>query len=112
MRLELAVKDGVMTAALETETAAARRVLLEHLPALRDRLAEQNIRIERFDVDVRREGSGGQADPRAPQDRQPQQQGHPERRQPAMQQRESAAPRSFTPIALPLTNNPGINLVA
>lgn len=112
MRLELTVKDGVMTAALETETNAARRVLLEHLPALRDRLAEQNIRIERFDVDVRREGSGGQADPRAPQDRQPQQQGHPERRQPAMQPRESAAPRSFAPIALPLTDNPGINLVA
>lgn len=112
LRLELTVKDGVMTAALETETASARRVLLEHLPALRDRLAEQNIRIERFDVEVRREGSGGQADPRAPQDRQSQQQGHPERRQPAMQQRESAAPRSIASIAPTQTNNTGINLVA
>jgi len=112
MRLELTVKDGVMTAALETETAAARRVLLEHLPALRDRLAEQNIRVERFDVDVRREGSGGQADPRAPQDRQPPQQEHTERRQPAMQQRESAAPQHIAPVAQPLTDNTGINLVA
>ena len=37
LRLELSVRDGVMTAALETETQAARRVLLDHLPALRDR---------------------------------------------------------------------------
>jgi flagellar hook-length control protein FliK len=56
--LELTVKQGVMTASLETETAAARQTLLNHLPALRERLAEQNIRIERFDVDVRQDGSG------------------------------------------------------
>jgi flagellar hook-length control protein FliK len=61
LRLELSVKEGVMTATLEAETTAARKVLLDHLPALRDRLAEQNIRIERFDVDVRRD-DGGQAD--------------------------------------------------
>jgi flagellar hook-length control protein FliK len=60
VRLELMVKDGVLAATLETETPAARRVLLDHLPALRDRLIEQNIRIERFDVDVRRDGSGNQ----------------------------------------------------
>jgi flagellar hook-length control protein FliK len=28
---------------------------LDNLPALRDRLAEQNIKVERFDVDVRDE---------------------------------------------------------
>ncbi|MCI0333735.1 MAG: flagellar hook-length control protein FliK [Planctomycetes bacterium] len=112
VRLELTVKDGVMTAALETETASARRVLLDHLPTLRDRLAEQNIRVERFDVDVRREGSGGQADPRAAHDQQQPQQGHPERRQPAMQPREAGAPRPAAPIAQPHTNNTGINLVA
>ncbi len=53
MRLEIAVRDGVMTAHLETETAAARNVLLDNLPQLRDRLAEQNVKVERFDVNVR-----------------------------------------------------------
>jgi flagellar hook-length control protein FliK len=62
------MQNGVMTAAVETETPAARQVLLDHLPALRERLAEQNIRIERFDVDVRQENAGGQADPRAQQE--------------------------------------------
>jgi hypothetical protein len=37
-------------------------------------LAEQNIRIDRFDVDVRQEGSRGQADSRASQQDQRQQQ--------------------------------------
>ncbi len=54
LRLELSMQNGVMTAAVETETPAARQILLDHLPALRERLAEQNIRIERFDVDVRK----------------------------------------------------------
>jgi flagellar hook-length control protein FliK len=63
LKLQLTVKDGAMSAALETDNANARRVLLDHLPALRDRLAEQNIRIERFDVDVRQENNGGQANP-------------------------------------------------
>ncbi len=114
LRLELTVKDGVMMAALETETASARRVLLDHLPALRDRLAEQNIRVERFDVDVRRDGSGGQADPRASQDQQQQQpqQGHPQRRQSNLPQRDTSTQRQVTPAASPLINNSGINLVA
>jgi flagellar hook-length control protein FliK len=75
LRLELVVKDGILAASLEAETPAARRVLLDHLPALRDRLAEQSIRIERFDVDVRRDGGSNQAqsgphqhrDPSSPQ---------------------------------------------
>ncbi len=67
LRLEIAVKQGVLTATLETETAAARHVLLENLPALRERLAAQEIRIERFDVDVRREG-GEQSQNRAAQE--------------------------------------------
>lgn len=62
LRLELTIHDGVMSAALETETVLARRVLLDHLPALRERLAEQNIRIERFDVDVREQSYRGQSD--------------------------------------------------
>jgi flagellar hook-length control protein FliK len=114
LRLELTVKEGVMTAALETETTAARRILLDHLPALRERLAEQNIRVERFDVDVRREGNGGQADGRAAQqeqhNRQPDQ--APPRRESAEQQRTAKA----TALELPVIRNPindtQINLVA
>jgi len=60
MRMELSVKQGTLTATIETDNAAARQVLLENLPALRERLAEQNVKIERFDVDVRRDGNGEQ----------------------------------------------------
>jgi flagellar hook-length control protein FliK len=112
MRLELSVKDGVMTASLETENASARRVLLEHLPALRDRLAEQNIRIERFDVDVRRDGSGGGTDPRATQDQHQPQQGGSERRPTARPSREPAAPQATASVLPSSTNNTGLNLVA
>jgi flagellar hook-length control protein FliK len=73
MRLELSVKQGVMTAKVETETAAARQALLDNLPTLRDRLAQQNIRIDRFDVNVRSDPSGDQANA-GPQQRQFQQQ--------------------------------------
>jgi flagellar hook-length control protein FliK len=60
MRIELSVNQGNLTATIETENSSARQVLLENLPALRERLAEQNVKIERFDVDVRRDGSGQQ----------------------------------------------------
>ncbi|MBX3424338.1 MAG: flagellar hook-length control protein FliK [Pirellulales bacterium] len=61
LRIELKVQQGVMHASIEAETTTARNLLLDNLPALRDRLAEQNIRVERFDVDVRRDGNGQQA---------------------------------------------------
>ena len=70
LKLEVAVRDGVMSARLEAETTAARSLLIDNLPALRERLAEQNITIERFDVDVQNgslgsphEQSAGDADP-------------------------------------------------
>lgn len=59
LRIELVVRQGTLTATLETETLAARQVLLDNLPALRARLAEQDIRVEQFDVDVGRDGRGG-----------------------------------------------------
>lgn len=58
LRLELTVDRGTLTAKIETENSSARQVLLDNLPALRDRLADQNIKVERFDVDVRRDPSG------------------------------------------------------
>jgi flagellar hook-length control protein FliK len=56
LKIQISVQHGALTAKLETETSAARNVILDNLPALRERLAEQDIRIEKFDVDVRRDG--------------------------------------------------------
>jgi flagellar hook-length control protein FliK len=110
MRLELLVQDGVLAAKLETETPAARRVLLDHLPVLRERLAEQNIRIERFDVDVRQENNG-HSPPGAQEQQQRQQHGSPHR-QPTRQAVPAAETISATPaIAGPMTDTQ-INLVA
>ncbi|MFV2070980.1 MAG: flagellar hook-length control protein FliK, partial [Pirellulales bacterium] len=65
LNLEVSIKQGVLTARLEAETDAARSLILDNLPALRDRLSEQNIRIERFHVDLMApssDGSQGQVD--------------------------------------------------
>ncbi len=52
LRIEIKVLDSTLTARIEAETSAARTVLIESLPALRERLAEQNIKIEQFDIDL------------------------------------------------------------
>ena len=65
LRLELSLRRGAMTARLETETEAARTMLLDNLPALRQRLAEHQIRVERFEVEWTGQSAGdlsGQAD--------------------------------------------------
>lgn len=113
LKIQLTVKDGVMSAAMETENAGARRVLLEHLPALRDRLAEQNIRIERFDVEVRQENTGGQANPHGSNQNpyQPQPEPQQQRRTNGAQQ---SATEAAVPDAIPLSakiSSTKINLV-
>jgi flagellar hook-length control protein FliK len=57
--LDVRVQDGQLTARLEAETAEARTALLDNLAALRERLAELGIRIERFDVDLMQRGFSG-----------------------------------------------------
>ncbi|MCU0958803.1 MAG: flagellar hook-length control protein FliK [Pirellulaceae bacterium] len=52
LRLEVALEPGKLTARIETETPQARAILLDNLPQLRARLAEQGMVVERFDVDV------------------------------------------------------------
>lgn len=64
LRIEITVRGGVMTAQLEAETATARTLLLDNLPALRDRLAQQGIKIEQFDVDLSDRSPGGLPDQR------------------------------------------------
>jgi flagellar hook-length control protein FliK len=112
LRIELNVKDGVMSASLQTENANARRLLLDHLPALRDRLAEQNIRVDRFDVDVRQEGSGGQTDTRGSQQQQFQHQSDQPtpRRQPQLQSSRELAPAERI-VASPIVTDTGLNLI-
>ncbi|GAB4128671.1 flagellar hook-length control protein FliK [Thermopirellula anaerolimosa] len=59
LRVELKITDGVMSARMEAESAAARDLLAEHLPVLRQRLADHGIRVERFELDLMgRDGQG------------------------------------------------------
>lgn len=90
MRIELSVDQGALTAKVETDTQSAKQILLDNLPALRDRLAEQSIKVERFDVDVRRDSTGSQQQNYAPQDRDQSQRNH------AASQRSTA--RSSSPL--------------
>jgi len=64
LRMEITVRSGTLHAKLEAETSAAKSVLLDNLPVLRERLAEQNIKVERFDVDVA-EDSGSESSQRS-----------------------------------------------
>lgn len=58
LRMELTVRDGLMRARMEVENNAARTAILEHLPMLRERLAQQDIRIEQFEVEIGGDSSG------------------------------------------------------
>jgi flagellar hook-length control protein FliK len=59
MRLELIVRNGTMTAHVQAETDTARNILLHHLPQLRERLADHNIKIDHFDVELMNQSNGG-----------------------------------------------------
>jgi flagellar hook-length control protein FliK len=62
LRLDVRVENGALIARLQTETDAARTAIIDNLPALRDRLNEQGVRIERFDVDLMQRQPGGMPD--------------------------------------------------
>ncbi|MGQ9575380.1 MAG: flagellar hook-length control protein FliK [Thermoguttaceae bacterium] len=61
VRVELTLRNGKMLARLETETETARSLIVENLPLLRQRLAEHQIHVERFDVDLGGGSSGSMA---------------------------------------------------
>ena len=112
LRIELNVKDGAMSASVQAENSNARKLLLEHLPALRDRLAEQNIRVDRFDVDVRREGTEGQTDARGSQHEQFQNQSdQPAPRRPAVPQPQARTVAAEKPVSVQAVTDAGLNLV-
>jgi flagellar hook-length control protein FliK len=62
LKVEITVRDGTMTARLETETHAAKNLLLDNLPALRERLAQQDIKVQQFDVELMDRSPGGTPD--------------------------------------------------
>jgi len=59
LRLEINISNGEMTARVQAETPAARNVLLEQPAALRERLAQHDIKVQRFDVDLMDRSGGG-----------------------------------------------------
>ncbi|GIX02118.1 MAG: hypothetical protein KatS3mg112_1055 [Thermogutta sp.] len=59
LRVELRVEGGALIARLEAESSAARDLLMENLPDLRQRLAEHRVRIERFDVTLMSQSNSG-----------------------------------------------------
>jgi flagellar hook-length control protein FliK len=78
VHIELRVQEGVLSARLETDNSAARTALLDNLPALKERLADQGMRIENFEVNVGGGGTNGMPD--RPQDRPDQPRFEPVRR--------------------------------
>ncbi len=59
LRIEITVKNGALSARVEAETTTAQSLLVENLPLLRERLADQGIKVERFDVGVADQSQGG-----------------------------------------------------
>jgi len=59
LRLEVTIRNGTMIARMEVEDSTARSMLLDNLPALRNRLAQQDIKVGRFDVDLADQSPGG-----------------------------------------------------
>ncbi|GAA4424770.1 flagellar hook-length control protein FliK [Bremerella cremea] len=52
LKVEIKVEDGNMIAKIEAENASTRQVLLDNLPQLRERLAESNINVQQFEVEL------------------------------------------------------------
>lgn len=65
LQVQISVKQGALSAHIQAETSNAQQALLDNLPDLRDRLAQQDIHIERFDVELMDQSSGGM--PQTPQ---------------------------------------------
>jgi flagellar hook-length control protein FliK len=52
LSIEVKIQDSALTATVHAETHEAKAAIVDNLPALRERLAEQGIRIDQFDVDL------------------------------------------------------------
>ncbi|GEM_PF-5322041 len=70
VQLQMSIQGQRMSGRVVAETEAARSILAEHLPELRQRLAEQGIQVERLEVSLE-----GEPDPRGQQNQSGTQQG-------------------------------------
>ncbi|PQO26748.1 hypothetical protein C5Y96_19900 [Blastopirellula marina] len=52
LKVEIKIENGNLSAKIEAENAATRQVLLDNLPQLRERLAESNINVQHFEVEL------------------------------------------------------------
>lgn len=52
LKVEIKIENGNMSAKIEAENATTRQVLLDNLPQLRERLAEANIHVQHFEVEL------------------------------------------------------------
>lgn len=68
LQLQISVKQGALSATIQADNSTAQQVLLDSLPDLRARLAQQDIRIEQFDVQLAGQGSGGMPQPQGNSD--------------------------------------------
>jgi flagellar hook-length control protein FliK len=108
LRLDVRVENGTLTAHVQTETDAARTAIIDNLPALRDRLADQGVRIDRFDVDLMQRQPGGMPD--QPGGRQPDMPEVPLRFAPPTRSTAATAPIA-TSSSPSLGNSGGLNVV-
>ncbi len=64
LNVSIKIEGQTMTARLQTESSAARDVIVDNLPVLRERLSEHGIEVEKFQVEVGQQEdfttSGGQ----------------------------------------------------
>jgi flagellar hook-length control protein FliK len=110
LRLEIKVLNGELTARVETDTPSARNLLLDNLPALRDRLAQHDIKVQRFDIDLMDRSGGGPAN-QSPQYQNPSpQNGGAVPRAPARTAAEPAAAVA-TPPARPIGDGGRLNVI-
>ncbi|MFN7291150.1 MAG: flagellar hook-length control protein FliK [Pirellula sp.] len=59
LQMTLKIEANVMSAHLEVENSLAKDALLNNLQGLRDRLSEQGMSIDRFEVEVRTDSQSG-----------------------------------------------------
>lgn len=61
LQIDVTTRNGALTARLETETEAARQIILEHLPQLRESLQQIGATMERIDVQIGQHSREGQS---------------------------------------------------
>ncbi|QDU26967.1 Flagellar hook-length control protein FliK [Anatilimnocola aggregata] len=91
LRVEVTMHNEGLFARVEAETPEARAVLIENLPALRERLAEQGLRLERFDVELSQRQPDGRPPEGMPDRSHGREQGQPQTPRPATVPRTTAA---------------------